>query len=426
MTYRSFVAISIVAGFFAAGEGFDWPILRQAAAALGIVVAASYIWSRLAISGLSARRRAEPSTVQVGGVVHDMLEIRSTSRVPKLWIEVRDRSSLPTHDAGRVVGLGSRGTQSWETISIAVKRGVYALGPITLSTGDPFGLFDHDRRVDFSQQITVLPPVFDLGDFSLPGARATGGRRIDRITPHRSAAVASIRDYVPGDPFNRISWTASARTGALMVKEFDLDPTAEVWIVADFDADQRVRASREAESSRRSDLTFAEAWLDSSEDFVAAIAASVSRQAIDAKRSLGYLSTSTTNNFRPPDSSERQYLEVLAALATARSDGVEPIDQLLIREMRRFDRYRSPVVITASLDTRWIDTLERSMERGIQPTAIFIDPGSFDNRRGDESIRQRLAVAPFPTYIVDFRQGIRAAFESPYASGLSHRVFDVN
>ena len=120
--------------------------------------------------------------------------------------------------------------------------------------------------------------------------------------------------------------------------------------MADFSSSQAIRPVREMELSRHADLTFAEAWLDSSEDFVAALAASVSRKAVDANRALGFLSNGSNRDYRPAESSERQYLRVLNALAVATSDGNEPIDSLLNREMRRFDRYRSPVVITASTD----------------------------------------------------------------------------
>src|SRR5919206_556 len=35
------------------------------------------------------------------------------------------------------------------------------------------------------------------------------------------------------DSFNRIHWRSTARTGQLMVKEFELDPTAEIYVVLD-------------------------------------------------------------------------------------------------------------------------------------------------------------------------------------------------
>jgi uncharacterized protein (DUF58 family) len=209
-----------------------------------------------------------------------------------------------------------------------------------------------------------------------------------------------------------------------MVKEFDLDPTAEIWVMADFAAAQSVRPVREMELSRRADLTFAEAWLDSSEDFIAAVAASVSRKAVDSNRALGFLSNGSNRDYRPAESSERQYLRVLNALAVATSDGTESIDALLSREMRRFDRYRSPVVITASTDLEWIETLEYATFRGVRPTVIYVDPQTFDPARNSAAERERLALSPFQVHILDYRIGIESSFDDVAAAPRSW--FNVN
>ncbi|MCC6675453.1 MAG: hypothetical protein IT339_09680, partial [Thermomicrobiales bacterium] len=52
MTYRSFIVAVIAAGFYGAGEGFDWPLLRQIGVAIALVFVLAYLWSRLNISGL--------------------------------------------------------------------------------------------------------------------------------------------------------------------------------------------------------------------------------------------------------------------------------------------------------------------------------------------------------------------------------------
>ncbi|HET9659026.1 MAG TPA: DUF58 domain-containing protein [Thermomicrobiales bacterium] len=426
MTYRSFITALIAAGFYGAGEGFDWPILRQLGVAVMVVFALAYLWSRWNISGLSARRDLDASALQVGGVLAEQLAVRSKSFLPKPWIEVRDRCAMPAHDASRVISIGSRATVHWETQSVAVKRGVFRMGPVFLRTSDPFAIFTHTRRVDFDDEVTVFPPVFDLKNVQLPGAQSSGGPHIERRTPFTTAAVSSIRDYAAGDPFNRISWTSSARTGRLMVKEFDLDPTAEVWVLADFSATQAVRPLPETERSRNPGLTFAEAWLDSSEDFVAALAASISRKAVDANRALGFISNASNRDFRAAESSERQYLRVLSALAVATSDGSEPIDSLLNREMRRFDRYRSPVVVTASTDIDWVETLEHATFRGVRPTVIYVDPQSFDPARNSVAVRDRLAVAPFEVHILDYRIGIEASFDELAGAATTRSWFDVN
>jgi uncharacterized protein (DUF58 family) len=426
MTYRSFITALLAAGFYGAGEGFDWPILRQLGVAVAIVFVLAYLWSRSNIARLSARRDIDRTALQVGGVFSEQLTVRSKAILPKAWIELRDRCAMPAHDASRVFSLRSRSLASWETQSIAVKRGIFRMGPVFLRTSDPFAIFSHERRIDFDETVTVFPPVFDLKSFQLPGAQSSGGPNIDRRTPFTTAAVSSIRDYAAGDPFNRISWSSYARTGRLMVKEFDLDPTAEIWVIADFAASQAVRPIREAELTRNPNLSFSEAWLDSSEDFVAALAASVSRKAVDANRALGYLSNSSSRDYRPPESSERQYLRVLGALAVATSDGNEGINALLINEMRRFDRFRSPVVITASTDVEWIETLEHATLRGVRPTVIYIDPETFDPNRKSAQVRERLALSPFNMHVLDYRTGIDASFDEFAGAANQRFVFHVN
>ena len=56
-------------------------------------------------------------------------------------------------------------------------------------------------------------------------------RRTHQITPN----AAGVREYAPGDSFNRIHWNSTARYDRLIVKEFELDPTADVWILLDLE-----------------------------------------------------------------------------------------------------------------------------------------------------------------------------------------------
>ena len=45
--------------------------------------------------------------------------------------------------------------------------------------------------------------------------------------------AAEVREYVPGDPMKRIHWPSSAHRGQLMVKEFEQDPQADIWLFLD-------------------------------------------------------------------------------------------------------------------------------------------------------------------------------------------------
>ena len=56
-----------------------------------------------------------------------------------------------------------------------------------------------------------------------------------------------VREYVDGDPLNRIHWMSTARRDRLMVKEFELDPQSDVWIF--LDAEREVQSTLPYEPS---------------------------------------------------------------------------------------------------------------------------------------------------------------------------------
>jgi uncharacterized protein (DUF58 family) len=63
--------------------------------------------------------------------------------------------------------------------------------------------------------------------------RVTGGDALRRRTHYITTNASGVRDYAPGDPFNRIHWKSTARKDRLIVKEFELDPLADVWLILD-------------------------------------------------------------------------------------------------------------------------------------------------------------------------------------------------
>ena len=79
----------------------------------------------------------------------------------------------------------------------------------------------------------------------LPAARAAaraGGCRPPHLEGSHASPVrtlqttplaTSVRPYAPGDAMNRIHWKTTARHGEIQVKEFDLEQTADAWIILD-------------------------------------------------------------------------------------------------------------------------------------------------------------------------------------------------
>src|SRR5690606_32678380 len=122
-----------------------------------------------------------------------------------------------------------------------------------------------DTRTLLVYPETVPLPELDVRVGVLPGG-GTMRHRVQYITPN----VAGVRDYVWGDSFNRIHWRSTARTGKLMVKEFELDPFSEMHILLDMEG--RHHRGRGDEST---------------EEYAVKIAASLAQRFLDQNRSVG-------------------------------------------------------------------------------------------------------------------------------------------
>ena len=79
-------------------------------------------------------------------------------------------------------------------------------------------------------------PIEPLPGWRLPPAMLEGAQANPERTAQSTPHVTTIRQYAPGDAYNRIHWRSSARHGDLQVKEFDLEQTADVWVFLDLQA----------------------------------------------------------------------------------------------------------------------------------------------------------------------------------------------
>jgi len=79
------------------------------------------------------------------------------------------------------------------------------------------GFFETHR--DFFAPTSVRDTLYSLPPANLPG-EGRFRKRTHYVTPNASG----VREYAPGDSFNRIHWRSTARTGEIMVKLFELDP----------------------------------------------------------------------------------------------------------------------------------------------------------------------------------------------------------
>jgi uncharacterized protein (DUF58 family) len=122
---------------------------------IGVPIA--YVWSRLNMAGLDVIPDRHADRLQEGGQFEERITVRNRSWFPKIWLEVDDHSEMPGHSARRVITVPAKATRTWRVRSTITRRGLYSVGPVEITTGDPFGLFRHTRAFGSAQNVLVFP-----------------------------------------------------------------------------------------------------------------------------------------------------------------------------------------------------------------------------------------------------------------------------
>jgi uncharacterized protein (DUF58 family) len=406
-------AIKIILLIFAAiviGQTMTWEVADQIAVALLVLLVLAWLWSRLSLRGLSVSRRVASDRTQVGQLLIEQVEIKNRAGLGKLWLEVLDHSTLPNHAVSRVVNVPRRGAATWDVVTRCVRRGRYRLGPITFRSGDPLGIFPKRAIAPEMQEIIVYPAVIELESVPLPTGLLAGGDALDRRTPFTTPNIAGVRDYSPGDAFNRISWSTTARTGRLMVKEFDLDPTADIWLVLDLQGGVHRTASRPLNFVPNAQGEFPlEAWLDSTQEYAVTIVASLAGHFLRQRRNVGLIASGVHLEVIAPDRSDRQLVKILEDLAVASADGGRPLAEVLVAESRRFSRHDSLIVVTPSTDESWVTTLAEMSGKRVRTAAVLVEPETFAYAASSLMAISGLVAAGIPAQLVKYGDDIAGA-----------------
>jgi len=370
----------------------------------------AFVWAWFAVRWLTIQRRTRTRRAQVGRLMEESFAVRNTSIFPKLWIEVRDHSDLPGHRASQVVpAMGARARHSWQVTTPCLVRGEFKLGPLTLISGDPFGMFLFPRWLLATSRVIVYPQTVTLTHFELPMGTLSGGEAQRQRTHYVTTNAAGVRDYVQGDSFNRIHWRSSARKGRLIVKEFEIDPLVDIWIFTDFSASALVEPRVERIGKTGPVIPRGGGIPPSTEEYIAVIGASVAQHFINLERAVGFAAYTPNREVHQPERGNRQMTHIFESLAVARSRSNYSLAQMLTLETPYLTRGTTLIIITSSLDTAWVQEAQVLMRRGIRPMCVFVDPESFGGNRPSSEIIGHLQAAKIPTLMVRCDEDIASA-----------------
>jgi uncharacterized protein (DUF58 family) len=364
------------------------------------VLAVSWVMSRLSLRGVELRRTARTLRSQVGQIFEEHYELRNNSRWPRLWIEVHDGSPLPGAHGSHVITLiGGRESRTYLARTRLVQRGVFPLGPTTLVSGDLFGLFPISRTIPTQDALLVYPILVEVRGFPNPPGLLPGGEALRRRTPQITSNAAGVREYAPGDPLNRIHWISTARRDRLIVKEFELDPLADVWIFVD-----AARSAQAAKPYTPPEFDPRDFWRKRFKyemppltlEYAVTAAASLARYYLQRGRSVGLAYADQALRILPSDRGGRQLGKILEALALVQAEGEMPLHGLVEAQARHLPRGSTAILITPSASSSVYRTVDLLTRRGLRPVVVLIDAASFGGFFSSQRLAESLRMLDIP------------------------------
>jgi len=296
-------------------------------------------WVRMLRDHLHLVREMRYGWAQVGDILEERFEITNDAWLPALWVELEDHSTIPEYQVSRATGVEADSHNGWKTQQICSQRGLFNLGPTTLITGDPFGIYTLSIHDPATATLLVTPPVLPLPSIQVASGGRVGEGRSTRGGIERTVNISGIRNYLPGDSLHLIHWPTTVKHDKLYVKTFDSTPASDWWIVLDLDKKVQIGQG-----------------MRSTEETGVVLAASLADRGLKNGIGVGLASNSHEPVWIPPRQGDYQRWEILQTLARVQPGSVTLRD-LLERTQQSFHAQASLVVITSSIEdfgsNRW-------------------------------------------------------------------------
>jgi uncharacterized protein (DUF58 family) len=111
---------------------------------------------------------------------------------------------------------------------------VIKVGPMTIARGDPIGILRREVSWPQVEHIHVHPVTVRLPSTSAGYVKDIDGTPSKQIVDS-DLAFHAIRDYQPGDSRRHVHWKATAKTGTLMVRQFEESRRSRLGVILDVD-----------------------------------------------------------------------------------------------------------------------------------------------------------------------------------------------
>ena len=349
-------------------------------------------WARGLARSLKFEREMRFGWARVGDRLEERFTLTNQFGLPATWVTLQDHSTLPNHYASFATGVDGFSTSQWKINTRCTRGGVYTLGGTTFETGDPLGIYTVTFEDPTSSTLAVMPPVLSLPRFEILASGWAGEGKPRRHALQETINTSHIREMLPNDPMRLIDWKTTARLAGsqhgagfgnpFYVRQFEGTPAGDWWIVLDLDRNSQVGTG----------------W-DSTEEHAIILASSLAGKGLNEDHPVGLSINGASPEWIPPRRNEYQLRSLLKALAIA-SPAEMSLKDYLQRAGRSFSSHCSLIIITASADPGWTQSLMPLMWRGVMPTVFLFDPVTFGGDAHTKAVSDTIQSMNVPCHVI--------------------------
>lgn len=346
----------------------------------------AWLWARYALRGVVYSRSLHTDRLFPGEQVRMRVSVVNRKLLPLAWLEIEDQlpdllriveqPAVPSGMPGRDVLHITTAMRWYERVSWTFHvtcpvRGQFTFGPVSLRSGDLFGFFNANERLEDYASLIVYPRVVALDAIGIPPRHLFGDLRVRRQIITDPSRTIGVRDYRPEDSFRHIHWSATARTQTLQTKVFE--PTTEVQFGVFLNLD-----------------TFEHYWegvdYERAENAIS-VAASIAMRAIEERHTVGmYANGVVGGSDQPlrvrPSRGFGQDAAILSGLAKLSPIASLNFPRILRSESSRFPWGSTVVIVTAIMTDALASVMDGLHHSGHRLVLVTIDDVQAPSIRG--------------------------------------------
>lgn len=325
----------------------------------------SRVFRRYGLSRLTYTRRFEKKAVFKGESLELVEQLTNAKWLPLPWLRVESQLSAflqfqrqdnfevssgelyQNHKSFFTLMPYSRITRRHRIKCL--KRGLYRLESVTLTSGDLAGVSYRFRQIFLKDELVVYPSVADVPVSRLPSHSWQGDTVVRCWIVHDPFVMSGTRDYQPGDTLKQVNWKATARAGRLQSHQYDFTADRKLMVYLNVD-------DHEAMWRDVADTDLIERGIE----WAAGAVHAVISEGLEAGFAANMPLTGTRESVRiEPRGGSGQLYELLEAMARLELTRTELFADLLRREADEGREGRDVLVISAY----WNEALEREARR---------------------------------------------------------------